>query len=60
MSIPYGRQSISPEDIEAVVKALGSEFLTTGPEVEKFETAISEIAQANHSVVDSSGTAALH
>ena len=60
MSIPYGRQSISLEDIEAVVTALGSEFLTTGPEVEKFETAISEIAQANYSVAVSSGTAALH
>ena len=60
MSIPYGRQSISPEDIEAVVKALGSEFLTTGPEVEKFESAISEISETQHSVVVSSGTAALH
>jgi dTDP-4-amino-4,6-dideoxygalactose transaminase len=60
MSIPYGRQSISPEDIEAVVKALGSEFLTTGPEVEKFESSISEISQVNHSVAVSSGTAALH
>ena len=60
MSIPYGRQSISPEDIEAVVEALTSEFLTTGPEVEKFETAISEIAQTNYSVAVSSGTAALH
>ena len=60
MSIPYGRQSISPEDIEAVVKALGSEFLTTGPEVEKFESAISGIANAQYSVVVSSGTAALH
>jgi UDP-4-amino-4,6-dideoxy-N-acetyl-beta-L-altrosamine transaminase len=60
MSIPYGRQSISPEDIEAVVQALGSEFLTTGPEVEKFESAISEIADTKYSVVVSSGTAALH
>jgi dTDP-4-amino-4,6-dideoxygalactose transaminase len=60
MSIPYGRQSISPEDIEAVVNALGSEFLTTGPEVEKFESAISEVAEVEHSVVVSSGTAALH
>jgi dTDP-4-amino-4,6-dideoxygalactose transaminase len=60
MSIPYGRQSISPEDIEAVVAALGSKFLTTGPEVEKFETAISEISSTNYSVVVSSGTAALH
>jgi len=60
MSIPYGRQSISPEDIEAVVNALGSEFLTTGPEVEKFESAISEMADARYSVAVSSGTAALH
>jgi dTDP-4-amino-4,6-dideoxygalactose transaminase len=60
MSIPYGRQSISPEDIEAVVAALGSEFLTTGPEVEKFEAAISRISETNSSVVVSSGTAALH
>jgi dTDP-4-amino-4,6-dideoxygalactose transaminase len=60
MSIPYGRQSISPEDIEAVVAALGSEFLTTGPEVEKFETAVCEISGTNSSVVVSSGTAALH
>jgi UDP-4-amino-4,6-dideoxy-N-acetyl-beta-L-altrosamine transaminase len=60
MSIPYGRQSISSQDIEAVVQALGSEFLTTGPEVEKFESAISDIADAQYSVVVSSGTAALH
>jgi UDP-4-amino-4,6-dideoxy-N-acetyl-beta-L-altrosamine transaminase len=60
MSIPYGRQSISSEDIDAVVAALGSEFLTTGPEVEKFESAISEITDAQYSVVVSSGTAALH
>ena len=60
MSIPYGRQSISPEDVEAVVEALASEFLTTGPEVEKFESAISEIVQTTYSVAVSSGTAALH
>ncbi len=60
MSIPYGRQSVSPGDVDAVVAALKSEFLTTGPEVEKFETAISETANASSSVVVSSGTAALH
>ena len=60
MSIPYGRQSISSEDVDAVVSALSSEFLTTGPEVEKFESGISEISEADHSVVVSSGTAALH
>jgi dTDP-4-amino-4,6-dideoxygalactose transaminase len=60
VSIPYGRQSVSPGDVDAVVAALKSEFLTTGPEVEKFETAISETANASSSVVVSSGTAALH
>lgn len=60
MSIPYGRQSISPEDIDAVVAALGSELLTTGPEVEKFETKISDLSATSYSVVVSSGTAALH
>jgi dTDP-4-amino-4,6-dideoxygalactose transaminase len=60
MSIPYGRQSISREDIEAVVAALGSELLTTGPEVEKFETKISDLSSTSYSVVVSSGTAALH
>jgi UDP-4-amino-4,6-dideoxy-N-acetyl-beta-L-altrosamine transaminase len=60
MVIPYGRHSISDGDVDAVVQALRSEFLTTGPQVEKFEAAISEIAEANHSVAVSSGTAALH
>jgi len=60
MSIPYGRQSISQDDVEAVVNALKSDFLTIGPEVEKFEMAISEISSTKSSVVVSSGTAALH
>jgi len=60
MSIPYGRQSISQDDIEAVVNALKSDFLTIGPEVEKFEKSISEISSSKSTVVVSSGTAALH
>ena len=60
MSIPYGRQSISQDDVEAVVNALKSDFLTIGPEVEKFEKAISEISSTKSTVVVSSGTAALH
>ncbi len=60
MSIPYGRQSISQDDVEAVVNALKSDFLTIGPEVEKFEKAISEISSSKSTVVVSSGTAALH
>jgi dTDP-4-amino-4,6-dideoxygalactose transaminase len=57
--IPYGRQSISEEDIVAVINALRSEWLTTGPLVEQFEEKISSIVGAN-SVSVSSGTAALH
>jgi dTDP-4-amino-4,6-dideoxygalactose transaminase len=57
--IPYGRQSISAEDIEAVAEALNSDWLTTGPQVEKFETKLAEIVGAQ-TVSVSSGTAALH
>jgi UDP-4-amino-4,6-dideoxy-N-acetyl-beta-L-altrosamine transaminase len=57
--IPYGRQSINEEDIVAVINALKSEWLTTGPLVEQFEEKISSIVGAG-SVSVSSGTAALH
>lgn len=57
--IPYGRQSINQEDIEAVVNALYSDFLTTGPLVEKFEKALEGIVGAP-CVSVTSGTAALH
>ena len=57
--IPYGRQSINDADIEAVVKALRSDWLTTGPLVEEFESALEQIVGAPCISV-SSGTAALH
>lgn len=57
--IPYGRHSINDADIEAVVKALRSDWLTTGPLVEKFETALEKVVGAPCISV-SSGTAALH
>jgi dTDP-4-amino-4,6-dideoxygalactose transaminase len=57
--IPYGRQSIDDEDIASVVEALKSDFLTTGPLVERFENAIEEFTGIP-AVVVSSGTAALH
>jgi dTDP-4-amino-4,6-dideoxygalactose transaminase len=57
--IPYGRQSINDDDISAVVQALKSDFLTTGPLVELFESEIEKVAGAPCLVV-SSGTAALH
>ena len=57
--IPYGRHSISDQDIEAVVKALKSDWLTTGPLVEEFEAALEKVVGAPCISV-SSGTAALH
>lgn len=58
--IPYGRQSISAEDIDAVVDVLRSEFLTQGPKVPKFEDAISEYCSAKYAVAVNSATSALH
>jgi dTDP-4-amino-4,6-dideoxygalactose transaminase len=57
--IPYGRQSINQDDIDAVVTALQGDFLTTGPLVEQFELALEKVVGAPTTVV-SSGTAALH
>ena len=58
--IPYGRQSISEEDIQAVVEALRSDWLTQGPAVEKFENAVAEYCGARYGVAVANGTAALH
>ena len=61
MKIPYGRQSISWKDKRAVWKALGSDLLTTGPLVEKFESKVSELIGVQQRAVSiTSGTAALH
>lgn len=58
--LPYGRQAIDDDDIAAVAAALRSDFLTTGPRVEKFERAFAEATGAAHAVACNSGTAALH
>src|SRR5579859_8179552 len=58
--LPYGRQTIEDDDISAVVEALKSDFLTTGPLVEAFETAFAETVGACHAVACANGTAALH
>jgi perosamine synthetase len=58
--IPYGRQSIDEEDVQAVAEVLRSDWLTTGPAVERFERAIADFTGARHAVAVSSGTAALH
>jgi len=58
--IPYGKQSIDTNDIEAVVTTLESDYLTTGPKVKEFEDAIANFCDAKYALVVSNGTAALH
>ncbi len=58
--LPYGRQSISEEDIEAVAEVLRTDWLTTGPTVARFEEALQELTGAPRVVSATSGTAALH
>jgi perosamine synthetase len=58
--LPYGRQSIGEDDIQAVVEVLRSDWLTTGPKVGEFEEAFAAWVGVRHAVSFSSGTAALH
>ena len=58
--IPYSRQSIDEEDIQAVVEVLRSDWLTTGPKVDEFERAFAGHVGAEEAVAVSNGTAALH
>ena len=58
--IPYGRQTISKEDISAVIRTLESDFLTCGPEVEEFEKEFALHLGAKHAVAVCNATAALH
>jgi len=58
--LPYGRHWIDDDDIEAVVRTLRSDWLTTGPAVEAFEHAVAEYTGARYAVAVASGTAALH
>ena len=58
--IPYGRQCIDEEDIQAVAEVLRSDFLTTGPAVAEFEAALAKVAGTPYAVAIANGTAALH
>src|ERR1043165_10124397 len=58
--LPYGRQTIEDDDVQAVVECLRGDWLTQGPGVEKFEAALCARTGAKHAVAVSSGTAALH
>jgi UDP-4-amino-4,6-dideoxy-N-acetyl-beta-L-altrosamine transaminase len=58
--LPYGRHLIDDDDIAAVVDALKSDFLTTGPRVAAFEKALAAATRARHAIACTNGTAALH
>lgn len=60
MKIPYGRQDIQQEDLDAVIKVLKSDFLTQGPMVPKFENEISKYCTSKYGVAVNSATSALH
>jgi perosamine synthetase len=60
IQLPYGRQWIEEEDIEAVAQVLRSDWITTGPRVPAFEEAVARFVGAREGVAVSSGTAALH
>jgi len=60
MKIPYGKQDIVREDIEAVNNVLKSDFLTQGPSIELFEKEFSKYIGCKYSIALSNGTAALH
>lgn len=58
--IPYGKQFIEDDDIQAVIDVLKSDYVTTGPRVAEFENAMQRFTGAKYAVAVSSGTAALH
>ncbi len=58
--LPYGKQTIDAQDVEAVLAAISSSMLTTGPAVSQFEARLAEATRSTSAVAVSSGTAALH
>ncbi|MUL09195.1 UDP-4-amino-4,6-dideoxy-N-acetyl-beta-L-altrosamine transaminase [Aliivibrio fischeri] len=58
--IPYGKQEITQQDIDAVVDVLKSDFLTQGPQVPAFEEALRAHTGATYSLAVNSATSALH
>lgn len=58
--IPYGKQEITQQDIDAVVDVLHSDFLTQGPQVPVFEKSLTDFTGAKHALAVNSATSALH
>ncbi|MEQ1732912.1 MAG: UDP-4-amino-4,6-dideoxy-N-acetyl-beta-L-altrosamine transaminase [Bacteroidia bacterium] len=59
-AIPYGRQTITDADIEAVVSILKSDYLTQGPSIAQFEEKFANYVGAKYAIALANGTAALH
>lgn len=59
-SIPYGKQTISQDDIDAVTEVMSAPLITTGPEAKAFEEAVASYCGAKYCVAVANGTAALH
>jgi UDP-4-amino-4,6-dideoxy-N-acetyl-beta-L-altrosamine transaminase len=58
--IPYGRQQILQSDVDAVLGVLRSDFLTQGPVVPRFESAVAQHVGSKHAIAANSATSALH
>lgn len=58
--IPYGKQSISQDDIDAVIDVLKSDWLTQGPKVPEFESSLKQTTSADYAIATNSATSALH
>lgn len=58
--IPYGRQTVTQADIDAVINVMKSEYLTQGPMVPCFENAVAKKVNVKHGIVTNSATSALH
>ncbi|HET8985292.1 MAG TPA: UDP-4-amino-4,6-dideoxy-N-acetyl-beta-L-altrosamine transaminase [Trueperaceae bacterium] len=58
--LPYGRQNVDENDVQAVADTLRGEYLTTGPAVTRFEEGLKTVSGAQHAVAVNSGTSALH
>jgi UDP-4-amino-4,6-dideoxy-N-acetyl-beta-L-altrosamine transaminase len=59
-AIPYGKQDINQQDIDAVIDALKGEFLTQGPKIQEFEQEFAKYVGSKYAIALSNGTAALH
>ncbi|MEQ9582338.1 MAG: aminotransferase class I/II-fold pyridoxal phosphate-dependent enzyme, partial [Arenibacter sp.] len=59
-AIPYGRQNITEEDIQAVIETLKSDYLTQGPKISEFEESFASYVGSKYAIAVSNGTGALH